>query len=397
VSINNGTHRGNDRATERFLKRSPITLWAPALLLIVSIISPAHANESLVRIATIAVPSATAARPFVDFDIAYVDPAIDELLVANVSNKSLDVFRASSRAFVLSVGGFAGSHPPPGWSLNGPSSVETVPTSAGVQAWASDGDSLVKIIDLHSGKVLDTISTGGTKRADEMCYDRRDQIIVVNNADEPTPFSTFISTKNGHVILGKLPFPNATDGLEQPVWSAVTGNIYLAIPEIDHADGGVAIIEPKSRTILKIIRTEGCHPNGAALGSDEHLLLGCRQPGVTKSTSKELSRGAVMLDMRTGKKITRFPSLVASDELAYNAGDKRFYVSAYGNPSGPVVAGVDSAVPGRPIVTASTGDLAHSVAADPRTNHIFVPLRPNAKDPSCQYGCIGVYAVTSAQ
>jgi hypothetical protein len=179
------------------------------------------------------------------------------------------------------------------------------------------------------------------------------------------------------------------------VWSPDSGLVYLAIPEVDHAYGGLAVIDPVAGKMVKTIRLEGCHPNGAALGSDEHLLLGCRELGNKAPGQKPSS--ALMLDMRTGKKVAAFPAIEASDEIVFNHRDKRFYVAAYGNPSGPVLAAIDTVVTGRPLLLARTGILAHSVAVDERTNHVFVPLRPDAGDQSCLYGCVGVFAVTKSK
>jgi DNA-binding beta-propeller fold protein YncE len=106
--------------------------------------------------------------------------------------------------------------------------------------------------------------------------------------------------------------------------------------------------------------------------------------------------GAVMLDMRTGEKVASFPAVVGSDQIAYNPGDDRFYVTAFGSPGGPVLAAIDAA-PGAPVLFARTGDLAHSVAVDSRTNHIFVPLRPDPRDRSCHYGCVGVFAIENSR
>jgi len=375
-------------------RSSELLVSAAYTLLLAAPLPAADAAEALSRIGTIAIPSASASSPFLAFDITFADPDIDRYLLTNVSNKSLDVFQASTGTFLFSVPGFAGDHPP-GWSHNGPSGVVTVAGLNGMEAWVADAESVVKVVDLGARRLVDTISTHGKARTDEMCYDKRDQVLLVDNPDESTPFVTFISTKPGHAVLAKLSFPNATDGLEQPVWSPDTGLIYLAIPDVDHAEGGVAIIDPVIRKLVKTIRVKGCHPNGAALGSDEHLLLGCRDQS-NKPPGKPPS-GALMLDMRTGEKIASFPTIVASDQLAFNPRDKRFYVSAYANPGGPMLAALDSAVPGRPILLARTGVLAHSVAVDERTSHIFVPLRPDAGDHSCLHGCVGVFAVTNSR
>jgi hypothetical protein len=39
------------------------------------------------------------------------------------------------------------------------------------ELWSGDGDSAVKVIDLKAGKIVDTISTGGKKRANETDFD----------------------------------------------------------------------------------------------------------------------------------------------------------------------------------------------------------------------------------
>jgi len=71
-------------------------------------------------------------------------------------------------------------------TVSGPDGVVVV----GNQVWAGDGDSTVKVIDLKTNKIADTIKTGGTTRVDEMAYDPKDQIFIgINNAEEP-PFAT---------------------------------------------------------------------------------------------------------------------------------------------------------------------------------------------------------------
>jgi hypothetical protein len=52
-------------------------------------------------------------------------------------------------------------------------------------------------------RLIATVSTGGTKRADEVAFDGRDHLILVaNDADSP-PFVSFISTKTREVV-GRL-------------------------------------------------------------------------------------------------------------------------------------------------------------------------------------------------
>jgi hypothetical protein len=109
------------------------------------------------------------------FDISFVDPTLDDYFLADRTNCSVDVYSTDSNTFLYRVGGFVGASPG-GFDLSGPNGVLTVSHS---QAWASDGDSTVKIIDLASKSIVATVSTGGSKRADEMALDPRDGIVVV--------------------------------------------------------------------------------------------------------------------------------------------------------------------------------------------------------------------------
>jgi len=85
-----------------------------------------------------------------------------------------------------------------------------------------------------------------------------------------------------------------------------------------------------------------------------------------------------------------------SDEVWFNPGDKHYYLAANSNPGGPV-PGVIDAETNTWIQNVPTFTGAHSVAANPINNHIFVPLRAGA--PQCglqkSQGCIGVYALIS--
>jgi len=80
------------------------------------------------------------------------------------------------------VGGFVGL-PPGGKEVGGPNGVVAVGNN---EVWASDGDSTIKVIKLNAdrtgGKVVQTISTGGKDRVDEVAYDPRDHLVAaVNN------------------------------------------------------------------------------------------------------------------------------------------------------------------------------------------------------------------------
>jgi hypothetical protein len=77
-----------------------------------------------------------------------------------------------------------------------------------------------------------------------------------------------------------------------------------------------------------------------------------------------------------------------SDQVWYNPKDSRYYLAACGMPGGAVL-GVIDAKTNAWVANVPTAKNAHSVAANPGNNHIFVPLTPN---PECPQGCIAVYA-----
>jgi DNA-binding beta-propeller fold protein YncE len=181
------------------------SLLLPAAALLLSC-GPADA-AGMKRVDTLRVPG----DPLASFDIGIVNDA-GIYALTDRSNKSVDLIDAATGKFLGRVAGFTGFNKAAGSAVSGPDGVIAVGND---QLWAGDGDSTVKIIDLKSRSITDTISTGGQKRVDEMAYDPRDHlIIVVNNADKP-PFVTFISSET-HKVLGKIVLDHASDGAEQP-------------------------------------------------------------------------------------------------------------------------------------------------------------------------------------
>src|SRR6185437_2109652 len=180
----------------------PTWLGAAAAALMITAAIPAHADEHMVLVDTIPVGD----KDLGAFDISFVDPAIDLYVLADRTNGSVDFFDASDNLFIGRVGGFKGVVLNPDGTANnalsGPDGVVIVDHK---QVWAGDGDSTLKVIDIATFKIVDTISTGGKFRVDEMAWDSRDHIIAVaNNADTP-PFVTLVNTDT-HAVLGKITF-----------------------------------------------------------------------------------------------------------------------------------------------------------------------------------------------
>jgi DNA-binding beta-propeller fold protein YncE len=340
-------------------------LWVPALVLMLTLLSAsvsllvrANASEQANgyrRIATITGPGIAPRGTKWAFDISWVDEASQRYYLADASNASVDIFDARTSTFLERIRGFTGYH----------GSIETqgpagLVTDTLYQLWVGDGNSTVKVIDLFTHTIVATLSTGGTKRADELVYDPQEQLLLVTNGSDQPPFATFISVLDRQVV-GKIVFPQALDGLEAPLWDAVTHKFYVSVPTTRQAPGGeVAVIDPMSRQVVGSYSLPNCHPNGLALGPNQDLLLGC-------------DGHPLIIDAMTGRVVATIMQVNGCDEVWYNAGDHRYYLAAFTNASGPVLSIVDADTHGW-IANLPTVPKAHSVAADAQNNHIFVPL-----------------------
>jgi hypothetical protein len=330
--------------------------------------------------------------------------------------------------------------------LTGPNGVVTVNHS---EVWAGDGptfsgalgqtnsaadyindncNSSVRVFDVVSEQQTDHINTGGCFRSDEMAFDPVDQIFIVANPTEQpvpigkngtvqAPFVTLISTKPvapgaHHQILAKIQFdgtnntPNANGGIEQSVWSPITGLFYIAVPanSTNLPNGAVAVIDPRNTSSLGVSAvfplTNGCSPNGAALNSkgdqdtnanDDLLFLGC-SGGPTQVIN-------IHTGQLVGAPITQANGATTGgcDEVAYNSAANQF-VGACTNSAGPPPDYLDVVNVGPPpsFVSASVmGVGAHSVTADFVLNADFAP----ANGTTCGTGvsCVLEYGPTGIQ
>lgn len=331
------------------------------------------------------------------FDISWFDSILGVYLLADRTNCSLDVFDANTNKQLFAVGGFSGQQ----GTNNDISGPDGVLTANGRYAFVGNGDSTVKVVDLFQQSIIASVATGPTSdnRADEMALDPKDHMIIVAN-DAPTapvqPFVTFISTTPGYGILGQITFPNATGGLEQPVYSSKTGLFYISVPVVDGGTTGeIAVISPKKKKIIGHIPLTNCQPAGLAIGPNLEAMVGCSNGPVQIISLKILDT--------TEKPLATFKTLGKADEVWFNKGSRQYFVASGSNTvkigtktiARPVlgVVNADTHAPDQLIAT-TVGD--HSVAADADLNHIFLPdtstVPPKPAKPGC--GCVKVFNVT---
>src|SRR5579871_2062553 len=316
------------------------------------------------QVGTISIPG----EPLNSFDISYIDQATGMYYLADRSNKGIDIVDLKKGAWVgraTGMVGFSGKN-----DTSGPNGV----VIAGKEAWVGDGDSTIKVVDLKTMKIVDTIKTGGKNRADEIGYDPKDGVIAIANADDDPPFLTFVSTKPGHKILGKLEEPSFSDGMEQTAYNAADGMFYTDIPEMDkdHAKGGLLVTNPKTAKQVKIIPVQGCVPHGIAFGPPGMVFLGCN----AGNPRLGLPAKQVVVDLKTGKQID-IPDIGGSDETAVNNKLGLYFGALNGNPGGPILAVID-AKKNTVLQKIPTGPGAHSVAAYEGNGRVYVPIAVEA-------------------
>ncbi len=360
------------------------------------------------------------------FDISWVDKTMQSYFLADRSNKSIDVINTSSLSLTAQYqAGFAGAVLVNGKvnnDISGPNGVLTLHNQGGKQIWVGDGPtvapnatfcaqnafnpnptaqfplvpltgkcSTAKVLDA-GGTLIHTISTNGAKRADELCFDPKDNLILIaNDADSP-PFISFISTAS-YKVVKQISIPEATNGIEQCQWSERTGMFYLNIPEVngsgsDTEDGSVYVYEPKDvlagsttpekKFDISITNTGCAGPQGMAFGPDDQILLGCHgEPG------------SIIIDQDNGGLIAKLPDMGGADEVWFNSADAHYFIASSSDveesnesdkcPSTFVHPHEINVVDSRTqqadqTICVDSAASPHSVAADPVRKNAFVPI-----------------------
>jgi hypothetical protein len=362
---------------------------------------------------------------FFSFDISWVDPVLNKYYLADRSNKTTDILDLSTNPPTLKqvvntkFQGFTGNN-----DTSGPDGVATVnnhtevwvgdvggtcfpdpnPNCGPGQVWVLNTDASVKTLP---GGVKNPISVEGKTRADEFCYDSKDNLVMIASPAESPPYVTFISTTS-YTVVGTIVFdgkkgngPNATAGLEQCGWSPSTGKFYQNLPEVDGsgtgiAAGAIAVINPKNMKVEKLfpIPLEDCaHPQGMAIGPNDQILEGCNAAGPNGS------RNTVVVSAKNGNILAVLQDLGGDDEVWFNEGDGHYIIPSCNTAcrtipgqfviTGPEVLGiVDANTLQRdqtvfvanqdPTVTTPAPPpnprTIHSAAGDPNNKQIILPI-----------------------
>lgn len=160
-------------------------------------------------------------KPLARFDIAWAEESRRRCYIADRSNARIVVIDTDRDEYIGALGEGLLAGVGSTSSMSGPNGVLVLGDCG--ELWTGDGDSTVKIFEVDSGELIDTITTEGTMRVDELAYDGTDHLILAANDKDVPPFASLISTERPHEIVAKIPFPQATNGLHQPVWDSGVG------------------------------------------------------------------------------------------------------------------------------------------------------------------------------
>jgi hypothetical protein len=227
------------------------------------------------------------------------------------------------------------------------------------------------------------IPTNGVKRADELCFDSVDHLVLIANDADTPPYVSFISTDT-YSVVGKISVPEATNGIEQCQWSEDSGLFYLNIPEVngsgnDTADGNVYVISPTTMTVVDKfdIPTSKCAgPQGMAIGPVKDILLGCNAKGPPVVNGVGTGpQNSVIINQNNGTVIAVLDNLGGADQVWFNPGDGHYFLADSSNAAGKLLGVVDASShqADQTVSVMSTAN-PHSVAADPNLNLVFVPV-----------------------
>jgi hypothetical protein len=323
-------------------------------------------------------------------------------------------------------------------------------------------DSSVKVITLAT-MATSVVKINGCFKSDELGYDPDDNVVLVANPEEkpngsgyvgstgtaftvnipssvrsagvPTgPFVTLIDA-NAKSVLKQIAFdgtngtPNATNGIEQPVYSSATKLFYISVPAdglnaygYPDSNGVIAVVNPTTYVVTKIPLTN-CNPTGMALGPDgKEVFLACNSatgPQVVSLVDGSLISAANQFaaanaaptdaeSLALWNMLAQFGAQYGCDEAWFNSALNQYMAVCnftYNNANLTVAnAGTGLTIPGNSasnpqILSTNTAAMtalgaAHSVASDSTSGAIIVPL-PSG-DPICtalgEYGCIGIWA-----
>ena len=368
------------------MKKAPEALVLAAIGTLLSVPALSQ-NYPLTYAGAFAVPGTSAASPFKSWDQIYIDPLLQIGALSSRSSKAITLFNAyTGQPFGSTAPVFTG---------NGSNVENSGPNGlviAGTQIWAGDYPHTVRVFDLTknltSPPQVATIDTTGTSRADSLDYDPFDRTVIETNSDVAPAFVNLISTRT-YKIRKQITFdgtggtPDATGGgLGGVLFDYVLNRFVVSVTTVggDATKGAVSIINPSSGAVERTIYgIDNCQPSSLAEGPGANVLVGC-DPGFPAPDPVVFAPRTYIVNAQTGTIVANITQVGGADYVAYNLRDNRYYTASrdyFTSPSAtsasPVLGIIDAGT-NQWIANIPTAPNAHSVAVNPLTNQVFVPI-----------------------
>jgi hypothetical protein len=185
------------------------------------------------------------------------------------------------------------------------------------------------------------------------------------------------------------------------------GNVDVINPQVGNNTctnaAGTITGQPCGPIVIGSFVTPNCMPTSMVQGPGENFLIGCADhDGEAFPPNEYIVNLSGGFSASSGYNVNctstpmvnciQITNVGGVDEVWYNPGDNKYYLAARDMPTGGML-GVINAETNQWLVNVTTGSNAHSVAADPTNNHVFVPLQAGAGcTTQSANGCVGVWA-----
>ena len=271
-------------------------------------------------------------------DYQDLDPATHRLYVAHLGDSTVQVLDTSTLDVVATIEGLDEVH-----------GLRLAPDLDRLYASATGSDE-VATIDTRTNQVIARVPTDDFP--DGIAYDPDTGKVYVSSAHGRA--ETVVDGRTGQP-LGSI---DLGGGAGNSVYDPSTKHVLVNVQDRGH----IAVIDPTTDTIVDTIDTPGCDANHGLYVDSEHQLgfVAC-----------EGNATLLTIDLRTGQLVDSRGVGDTPDVLAYDYGLGRLYVASE---SGTVTILDVRNGQVRTAGQAHIADSAHTIAVDPVTHRVFLPV-----------------------
>jgi YVTN family beta-propeller protein len=272
------------------------------------------------------------------FDYVSLDSSSHRLFIAHLGAGTVPVYDIGAGAIIGEVQNVPGVH-----------GTLAVPELGRVYASAT-GVNQVAVIDPQSLTV--TAMIPGGEYPDGIAYDPELGKLYVS--DESGGTDTVIDTASNQVVA-TIPLGGEAGNTQ---FDAGAHRIISAVQTRNQ----VVTIDPQTDQLTGRYDTPGCeHPHGVQISPDRRLAF----------VACESNAKLVVMDLQTMSLTESYDVGSVPDVLAFDGPRRVLYVAAE---SGPVTAFSETDAGLKALAQKDVGPNAHSMAVDPDTGHVYIPL-----------------------